>query len=61
MCIFKKPKVPSTPILANQSSQEESAAADAEALLRRRRGGAANAVLTSARGIPSTRQLGAPA
>jgi len=64
MCsLFSRPKVPTAaaPIIASPGNAESSRQADMEARLRRRRAGAAANVLTSARGIPSTPQLGAVA
>jgi hypothetical protein len=47
--------------IAATDNREALAQGDAEARLRRIRAGAAANILTSARGIPSTRQLGAVA
>lgn len=63
MCVFDKPKMPvaAQQVIATPGNAEASRQADLEARLRRRRAGAAANVLTSARGIPSTPQLGAVA
>jgi hypothetical protein len=62
MCVFGRSSPQAAPMrIAATDNREALAQGDAEARLRRIRAGAAANILTSARGIPSTRQLGAVA
>lgn len=54
MCIFKKPKVPAAPVIADPGNEETARQQDQEARLRARRAGAAADILTGPRGIPGT-------
>lgn len=61
MCIAQRQTSSAATVIAANDNGDARRSADAESRLRRARRGAAADILTSARGIPSTRKLGVPA